>query len=245
MRSYHMNRIAAAFSSLLVCILSSSPLVCSSLLHPSRDMSSRALLSYRTAVAIFSRASPRGKGLVSVLPFVSLVATLFFPIPSDNPPVPQPRTTSSPSPNPLCLLYPPEYNSTSFLYQGHRQARKGGYRTNGIVLEHAKRLMCARSLHGAVVARHGHGDEAHHDRAGLCCVVVLLACACRSLDWHCGSWRGDTQPYGRIRGCRGKWPYRGAHSYLSSPLRNVVGGVNGGDVKRCGSWRVERRFAAG
>lgn len=42
-------------------------------------------------------------------------------------------------------------------------------RTDRIVLEHAQRLMRARPLHCAVVAGHGHGDEAHHNGTGLCC----------------------------------------------------------------------------
>ena len=60
-----------------------------------------------------------------------------------------------------------------------------------------------------------------------------------------GTGGDDAQPYGRIRGCRGNGRIEGAHSYLSSPLLDVVGGVNGGDVERRRSWRVERRFAAG
>lgn len=93
-------------------------------------------------------------------------------------------------------LYPSSSSSspsTSFCTPSHARKETQGNRTNRIVLEHTKRLMGAWSLHGAVVARHGHGDEAHHYRAGLCCVVVLLAHACRYLEvgfWHCGGWWG-------------------------------------------------------
>jgi hypothetical protein len=38
-----------------------------------------------------------------------------------------------------------------------------GVRTNRVVFEHAQRLMRSRPLHCAIVARHGHRDEAHHD----------------------------------------------------------------------------------
>ena len=38
-----------------------------------------------------------------------------------------------------------------------------GVRTNRVVFEHAQRLMRSRPLHCAVVARHGHRDEAHHN----------------------------------------------------------------------------------
>ena len=46
-------------------------------------------------------------------------------------------------------------------------------RTNRVVFQHTQRLVHARSLHRAVVPCHGHGDEAHHDGAGLCCAAPL------------------------------------------------------------------------
>jgi hypothetical protein len=43
------------------------------------------------------------------------------------------------------------------------QGRSEGDRTNWVVLEHAQRLVCSWPLHCAVVARHGHRNEAHHN----------------------------------------------------------------------------------
>ena len=42
-------------------------------------------------------------------------------------------------------------------------------RTDGVVFEHAQRLMRTWSLHRPVVARHGHRNQAHHNGTGLCC----------------------------------------------------------------------------
>lgn len=42
-------------------------------------------------------------------------------------------------------------------------------RTNRIILEHTQRAMRARPHKRPVVARHGHGNEAHHYGAGFCC----------------------------------------------------------------------------
>jgi hypothetical protein len=44
---------------------------------------------------------------------------------------------------------------------------EGGRRTDRIVLEHAERAVGARAHEGAVVARHGHRDEADGDGAGF------------------------------------------------------------------------------
>lgn len=41
--------------------------------------------------------------------------------------------------------------------------------TDRIVFEHAERLMGAWPLHRAVVPRHGHGYQTHHDGAGFSC----------------------------------------------------------------------------
>jgi len=81
-------------------------------------------------------------------------------------------------------------------------------RTNWIVFEHAQRLMRSRPLHRAVVARHGHRDEAHHDGTRLrCCVVVSVgaseplaavywafATACASLV-HVWQYRGASYTF--------------------------------------------------
>ena len=48
-------------------------------------------------------------------------------------------------------------------------------RTDRVVFEHAQRLVRTRSLHGPVVACHGHGYQAHHNGTGLCCEVPLSA----------------------------------------------------------------------
>jgi hypothetical protein len=131
---------------------------------------SRALSPYRIDLAISFRASLREKGLVSALLVVSShpSTTISHPRPSFH----------------ILLLFrclqfisfrSPQPQSPLFSYTEPHKKRTQGTRTNRIVLEHTKRLMGARPLHGAVVARHGHGDETHHYRAGLCCVVVLLA----------------------------------------------------------------------
>ncbi len=46
-------------------------------------------------------------------------------------------------------------------------------RTNRVVFQHAQRLMRARPLHCAVVASHGHRDEAHHDGTRLRCGCLV------------------------------------------------------------------------
>ena len=64
-----------------------------------------------------------------------------------------------------------------------------GSRTDWIVFEHTQRLMRSRSLHCAVVARHGHRDEAHHDGARLCCSDGVVSAVLRILELR-GSIRG-------------------------------------------------------
>jgi hypothetical protein len=66
-------------------------------------------------------------------------------------------------------------------------------RTDRIVLEHAQRLMDSWTLHRAVVARHGHGDQAHHDGAGF---RYCVSAQCIETGWGstCTFFRhGDAQ----------------------------------------------------
>jgi hypothetical protein len=102
-------------------------------------------------------------------------------------------------------------------------------RTNRVVFQHAQRLVHARPLHRAVVPRHRHRDEAHHDGAGLCCYIVsplfLFISSSRpfslfffhqsnpiqfSASWLCA-------PRGKGRGAKGKVAGGNVVAYLSSP----------------------------
>ena len=46
-------------------------------------------------------------------------------------------------------------------------------RTDGVVFEHAQRLMRTRPLHCAIIARHCHRDEAYHNGTRLRCGRIL------------------------------------------------------------------------
>ena len=102
----------------------------------------------------------------------------------------------------------------------------GEARTNGVVFEHAQRLVHTRPLHGAVVPGHGHGDEAHHDGARLRCEQIVSATLYNRIRIR-ASGRAATEPSQaeelwdrRPEGVR-------VAAYLSWPWRRAIAGVAG------------------
>lgn len=102
----------------------------------------------------------------------------------------------------------------------------GEARTDGVVFEHAQRLVHTRPLHCAVVPSHGHGDEAHHDGARLRCEQSVSAPLYNRIR-ICASGRAATEPSRaeelrdrRLEGAR-------AAAYLSWPWRRAIAGVAG------------------
>ena len=57
--------------------------------------------------------------------------------------------------------------------------RKRAKRTHGIVLQHAERAVRPRPHEGLVVARQGHRDQAHGDRAGFRCARTVSVDFCQ------------------------------------------------------------------
>lgn len=74
---------------------------------------------------------------------------------------------------------------------------------HGIVLKHAERTVRARADHGAVVARHGHGDEPDGDGSRLGCWGSV------SVGFYHGTWRwrrgAGLLARGRLREARRNW----------------------------------------
>ena len=102
----------------------------------------------------------------------------------------------------------------------------GEARTNGVVFEHAQRLVHTRPLHCAVVPSHGHGDEAHHDGARLRCEQIVSATLYNRIRIR-ASGRAATEPSQaeelwdrRPEGVR-------VAAYLSWPWRRAIAGVAG------------------
>ena len=140
---------------------------------------SRQLISWWKIRSISCRVSLRGKVLASALSAVSHVPASSLPR-EDRRVIQLPQNYIRSSMAPCMRQAPVE-----------EEGRKERWcRTDGIVFEHAQRLMRTWSLHCPVVARHGHRDKAHHNGAGLCCEVSSSAHARSDVSRrraHCGS----------------------------------------------------------
>jgi hypothetical protein len=150
-------------------------------------------------------------------------------------PSPHVRETT-PLPSAVCTLpIPCSLSSSSFL--NHLFARHNisetKKRTNRVVFQHAQRLVHARPLHRAVVPRHRHRDEAHHDGAGLCCCFVspLFLSISSSHPFLSSLFRksnprhpGSALPGERVVGGREKWQ---VGMWVCTFLRHASGCVAG------------------
>jgi hypothetical protein len=72
-------------------------------------------------------------------------------------------------------------------------------RTDRIVFEHAQRLVGTWSLHGPIIACHGHRYQAHHNGTGLCCRVLSSAHVGEDVGVDCCI-EGWPQQYGNVWG---------------------------------------------
>jgi hypothetical protein len=136
------------------------------------------------------------------------------------------------SPSLLPLLAP-----SLLLLPSHLLARQNisakRKRTNRVVFQHAQRLVHTRPLHRAVVPRHRHRDEAHHDGARLCYYIVSLSLL--SLSFHPISLAlsrksnprhpGSALPRRKGRGGKGKVARGG--TWVCTFLRHASGCVAG------------------